>query len=32
MSYIYKIKNLITSKEYIGYTSRDINRRFYEHK
>ena len=32
MSYIYKITNLITDKNYIGYTSRDINKRFYEHK
>lgn len=32
MSYIYKITNLITSKVYIGYTSRNIERRFYEHK
>ena len=24
--------NLITNKIYIGYTSRDIKRRFYEHK
>lgn len=32
MSYIYKITNLITNKNYIGYTSRTINRRFYEHK
>lgn len=32
MSYIYKITNLITGKLYIGYTSRSIQRRFYEHK
>lgn len=32
MSYIYKITNIITNKIYIGYTSRDIQRRFYEHK
>ena len=32
MSSIYKITNIITNKEYIGYTSRNINRRFYEHK
>lgn len=32
MSYIYKITNLITKKLYIGYTSRDLKRRFYEHK
>ena len=32
MSYIYKITNTVTNKEYIGYTSRNINRRFYEHK
>lgn len=32
MSSIYKITNIITNKEYIGYTSREISRRFYEHK
>lgn len=32
MSYIYKITNTITQKSYIGYTSRSIERRFYEHK
>lgn len=32
MSYIYKITNIITNKIYIGYTSRSIKRRFYEHK
>ena len=32
MSYIYKITNIVTNKEYKGYTSRNINRRFYEHK
>lgn len=32
MSSIYKITNIITNKEYIGYTSRNISRRFYEHK
>lgn len=32
MSSIYKITNLINNKIYIGYTSRTIERRFYEHK
>ena len=32
MSSIYKITNIITNKNYIGYTSRSIARRFYEHK
>lgn len=32
MSSIYKITNIITNKIYIGYTSRTIKRRFYEHK
>lgn len=32
MSHIYKITNIINNMIYIGYTSRDINRRFYEHK
>lgn len=32
MSYIYKITNKINNKIYIGYTSRNIERRFYEHK
>lgn len=32
MSSIYKITNIITNKNYIGYTSRTIARRFYEHK
>ena len=32
MSNIYKITNIITNKSYIGYTSRNISRRFYEHK
>lgn len=32
MSYIYKITNIITNKIYIGYTSQDINKRFYQHK
>lgn len=31
MSYIYKITNLLNNKIYIGYTSRSIFRRFYEH-
>lgn len=31
MSYIYVITNLINQKQYIGYTSRTITRRFYEH-
>lgn len=31
MSYIYVITNLINQKQYIGYTSRTIARRFYEH-
>ena len=31
MSYIYIITNLINQKQYIGYTSRTIARRFYEH-
>lgn len=32
VSSIYKITNLLTNKIYIGYTSRPIQRRFYEHK
>lgn len=32
MSYIYKITNIITNKIYIGYTSQNINKRFYQHK
>lgn len=31
MSYIYKITNLVNNKIYIGYTSRNLKRRFYEH-
>lgn len=31
MSYIYKITNNITNKLYIGYTSRSLQRRLYEH-
>jgi group I intron endonuclease len=32
MSYIYKITNLITNKIYVGYTSKTLNIRFYQHK
>lgn len=31
MSYIYKIINKINNKIYVGYTSRSVERRFYEH-
>lgn len=31
MSYIYKITNQVNHKIYIGYTSRTLDRRFYEH-
>lgn len=31
MGYIYKITNKINNKEYIGYTSRSIEKRFQEH-
>lgn len=31
MSYIYKITNLINNHIYIGYTSKSLKRRFYEH-
>ena len=31
MSFIYKITNKINGKIYIGYTSRTLNRRLYEH-